>query len=172
MLLAPMWCHERSRLRPFVGLLAVALGLLGVSLYAGSAAAAESALPTLKISGKALFTTEARASGDSFEVRATLEDEVGRPLGGSEVRIRALAPTGNATLHRCGDPRGEAGGELLLNTDKAGRVCITVTGMPAGSVELSFQDARGYLERTSRVVRLPESIATSFELGFDPPLTS
>ncbi len=175
---APMWCHERSRLRPVVGLLAAALSrpvLLALSTLmadAGSAAAADSAPPTLKISGKASFTAEARASGDGFEVRATLVDEVGRPLSGSEVRIRANAPTSNATLHRCGDPRGEAGGELLLSTDKNGRVCITVTGMPSGSVELGFQDARGYLERTSRVVRLPDAVATSFEVGFDPPLTT
>ncbi len=176
-----MWCHERSRLRPVMGLLGAALSrptrsalfaLLTLLVDAGSTAAAESTPPTLKISGKASFTTEARASGDGFEVRATLDDEVGRPLSGSEVRIRTDSPTANATLHRCGDPRGEAGGELLLSTDKAGRVCITVTGMPSGSVELSFQDARGYLERTSRVVRLPESVATSFEVGFDPPLTA
>ena len=173
-----MWCHERSQLRPVAGLLAAVRSRLALLttlvLWAnvGSAAAADSTPPTLKISGKASFTTEARASGEGFEVRAGLVDEVGRPLPGSEVRIRADAPTGNATLHRCGDPRGEAGGELLLSTDKAGRVCITVTGMPSGSVELSFRDARGYLERTSRVVRLPDGVATSFEVGFDPPLTS
>src|SRR5207237_10258644 len=46
---------------------------------------------------------------------------------------------------------------------------ITVTGMATGTVELSFQDPRGYLERASRVVRLPESVGTSFEVGFDPP---
>ena len=172
MLVAPMWCHERSRLRPVKGLLAAAQGLLALSVDVGSTAAAEPAPPTLKISGKASLTTEARASGDGFEVRATLDDEVGRPLSGSEVRIRTDSPSGNATLHRCGDPRGEAGGELLLSTDKAGRVCITVTGMPSGSVELSFQDIRGYLERTSRVVQLPDSVATSFEVGFDPPLTT
>ena len=155
-----------------VGLLAAAHWLLAAVVYAGSAAAADSAPPTLKISGKASFTTEARASGDGFEVRATLSDEVGRPLSGSEVRIRAISANGSSTLHRCGDPRGEAGAELLLNTDKAGRVCITVTGMPEGNVELGFQDARGYLERTSRVVHLPDSVATSFEVGFDPPLTT
>lgn len=172
-----MWCNERSKLLPLVGLLAAARGLLVVasvslSLFAAGSAAADSAAPTLKVSGKAAFVTEARATGDSFEVRGTLGDEVGRPLPDSEVRIRTVSQSGAPTLHRCGDPRGEAGAELLLTTDKSGRVCINVTGMASGSVELSFQDARGYLERASRVVRLPESVTTFFEVGFDPPMTT
>lgn len=174
-----MWCNERSQLRPVaaVGLPAAARGLLVVasvalSVCAAGSAAADSSAPTLKVSGKAAFVTEARATGDSFEVRATLGDEVGRPLPDSEIRIRTIAPGGAPTLRRCGDPRGEAGAELLLTTDKTGRVCIAVTGMASGSVELSFQDARGYLERTSRLVRLPESVATFFEVGFDPPVTT
>jgi hypothetical protein len=118
------------------------------------------------------LVAETRASGDGFEVRATLSDEVGRPLPSSEVRARSVSPDHTPTFHRCGDARGEAGGELLLTTDKSGRVCIAVTGMASGSIELSFQDARGYFERTSHVVRLPESVGTSFEVGFDPPLTT
>jgi hypothetical protein len=180
-----MWCHERSRLhlrcrrcRPG-GLLAAAVWaplIVLVALRAGSAAAAPAAAdisaPLLKVSGKASLVSETRASGDGFEVRATLSDEVGRPLPSSEVRVRSSSPDRSPTFHRCGSARGEAGGELLLTTDKSGRVCIAVTGMAAGSIELSFQDARGYLERTSRVVRLPESVGTSFEVGFDPPLTA
>ena len=166
-----MWCHQRKR--SFVpGLTAVVPALVLAGSIAGSAAAAEEAPPVLKVSGKAGFVTDARPSGDGFEVHATLSDEVGHPLPGAEIRARAATVETNATLHRCGDPRGEAGAELLLTTDKAGRVCITVTGMPSGSVELTFQDARGYLERTSRLVRLPDDVATSFELGFDPPLTT
>jgi hypothetical protein len=172
-----MWCLERSRLRPVVGLLSVAISASGVAaltLHAGWAAAADNAPPTFKVSGKASLATEARTRGDGFEVRAVLNDEVGRPVAGAEVRVRAVprSPSTAATLHRCGDPRGEAGGELLLTSDKSGRVCITVTGMESGSVELGFQDARGYLERTSRVVPLPEGVATSFEVGFDPPLST
>jgi hypothetical protein len=148
------------------------LAAVGLASSVGSAAAAENAPPGLKVSGKASFVTEARASGDAFEVRATLADEVGRPLPGAEIRIRAASVDGPGTLHRCGDPRGEAGGELLASTDKSGKVCITVTGMRSGSVELSFQDPRGYLEHASRLVRLPESVSTSFEIGFDPPLTT
>ena len=155
-----MWCLERSRLqsrpRPAAGRLAVAvLAVLMalVAVHAGSAAAApiaatDTAAPLLKVSGKASFISETRASGDGFEIRATLSDEVGRPLPSSEIRVRSVSPTTSPTFHRCGDARGEAGGELLLTTDKSGRICIAVTGMAAGSVELSFQDARGYLERT------------------------
>ena len=175
-----MWCHQRNRLHPLAGMLAVARGVaisVGAALAlmatcAGSAAAVEPLAPLLKVSGKAVFITEARASGDSFEVRATLSDEVGRPLPNSEIRVRGISPGSGPTFHRCGDPRGEAGGELLLTTDKSGHVCVAVTGMPEGSVELSFQDAHGYLERASRVVRLPESVGTSFEVGFDPPLST
>ena len=160
-----MWCHERKRLRRALSLaLAVVAGV-------GSAAASDSSSPTLKVSGKASFTVEARALGETFELRATLADEVGRPLPNAEVRARASASNGTATLHRCGDARGQAGGELLLATDKAGRLCVTAGGMP-GSVELSYRDARGYLERASRVVRLPEGVSNSFEVGFDPPLTT
>jgi len=138
----------------------------------GSVAAADNAPPSLKVSGKASFSTEAHQRGDTFEVRAALADEVGRPLPSAEIHIRAASIDGPGTLHRCGDPRGEAGGELLASTDKSGRVCINVTGMRSGSVELSFQDPRGYLERASQLVRLPESVSTSFEVGFDPPLTA
>ncbi|HVY26713.1 MAG TPA: hypothetical protein VHB79_09175 [Polyangiaceae bacterium] len=150
----------------------VALCALIGATGAGSAAAAEPAPPSLKVSGKSAFTTDARAIADGFEVRATLNDEVGRPLPSAEVRARTSSDATSATLHRCGDPRGEAGGELLLNTDKAGKLCVNVTGMPSGSVELSYQDARGYFERTSRLVPLPQSVASSFEVGFDPPLAA
>lgn len=169
-----MWCDERSRLLPATGFAAALrwLALLATcTTLAGSAAAADD-VPNLKVSGKASFSAEARASGDTFEVRATLGDEVGRPVPDSEVRIRTTSNSNAVTLHRCGDPRGEAGGELLLTTDKSGRICITVTGMPNGSVELTYQDPRGYYERASRVVRLPESVGTSFEVGFDPPVTT
>jgi hypothetical protein len=165
-----MWCHERKKFRPKQAL--VVCGSLLLSPFVGSSAAAETPPPVLKVSGKAALLAEARTSGEGFEVRGTLTDEVGRPLAGAEVRIRTTSESNAATLHRCGDPRGEAGAELLLTTDKSGRVCTTVTGMPTGSVELSYQDARGYLERTTRLLRLPEGIATSFEVGFDPPLTT
>jgi len=159
-----MWCHERNRLR------AVHAGLV-LFIATGSVAAAEDATPSLKVSGKAALSVEARAAGESFEVRATLSDEVGRPLPNAEVRMRAESG-GAATLHRCGDPRGEAGAELLLSTDKAGHVCISVTGMSTGSVELTFQDPRGYLEKTSRTLRLPDGITPTFDVGFDPPLSA
>jgi hypothetical protein len=155
-----------------LGLWAVTLSVAATAWSVGSAAAAENASPTLKVSGRASFNAEARVNGEAFEVRATLADEVGRPLPNAEIRIRAASVDGPGTLHRCGDPRGEAGGELLASTDKSGKVCINVTGMQSGNVELTFQDPRGYLERASRVVRLPESVATSFEVGFDPPLTT
>jgi hypothetical protein len=171
---APMWFLERNTISTpgLRAVVQVAFLLAFLASVAGSAAAVEPATPVLKVSGKAAFVTEARATSDGFEVRATLSDEVGRPLPGAEIRARAATVETNATLHRCGDPRGEAGAELLLTTDKSGRVCITVTGMPSGTVELGFQDARGYLERANRVVRLPDDVATSFELGFDPPVTT
>lgn len=167
----PMWCHERKgRLRAVLS--GVTSTLIVVLAWVGSAAAIESQPPTLKVSGKATFGVEARAVGEGFEVSAVLSDEVGRPLPGAEVRVRESADAGNASLHRCGAPRADLGGELLLTTDSAGRVCVSVTGMPSGSVELAYQDARGYFERASRVVRLPSGVATSFEVGFDPPLTT
>lgn len=166
-----MWSSSQSK-PGHAACLGVALCALISAAGAGSAAATEPVPPSLKVSGKSAFTTDARALADGFEVRATLNDEVGRPLPAAEVRVRTSSDATSATLHRCGDPRGEAGGELLLSTDKSGKLCVTVTGMPSGSVELSYQDARGYFERTSRLVPLPQSVASSFEVGFDPPLAA
>jgi hypothetical protein len=136
-------------------------------------AAAEPSAPSLKVSGSAQFTTETRASGENFEVRAVLTDEVGRPISGAEVRVRSIVTEGEQpTLRRCGDGRGEPSGGLVAVTDAAGRSCVLVTGVRTGNLELSFDDARGYYERASRTVRLPDSAADAFEIGFDPPLSS
>lgn len=167
-----MWCHQRKALRPTSArgvVVTCALIVWGTWAGIGSAAAAEPSPPTLKVSGKTAFTSEARATDDGFELHATLSDEVGRPLPSSEVRVRTSSDAPSATLHRCGNSRGDAGGELLITTDKAGKLCVNVTGMPSGSIELSYQDARGYFERTSRLIPLPQSVASTFELGFDPP---
>jgi hypothetical protein len=167
-----MWCYERKRLRRAAVQVGVSYASLSMMLFVGSAAAAESPPPSLKVSGKAAFAIEARGLGDSFEVSAVLSDEVGRPLPSAEVRVRTAAAGGAATLHRCGASRTDLGAELLMSTDNAGRVCVSVRGMPSGALEFSYQDARGYFERASRTVRLPDSVATSFEVGFDPQLTS
>lgn len=165
-----MWCHERKRQRPVLAKFSCAV--ICLTAFAGSAAALESSPPSLKISGKATFRVEARSLGEGYEVSAVLSDEVGRPLPQAEVRARALTDGSVATLRRCGAPRGERGGELLLSTDNSGRVCLSVTGAPTENVELSYQDARGYFERGTQLVRLPEMVAASFEVGFDPQLTS
>src|SRR6478752_3882881 len=170
-LLGPMWCHERKR-RLTAVLAGPTCGLIILTLSAGSAAATDSPAPSLKVSGKASFSVEARALGEGFEVSSVLSDEVGRPLPNAEVRVRAVTDSGPAALRRCGATRVDLGGESLLSTDNAGRLCVTLSGMPKGSVELSYQDARGYFERASRVVQLPEGVARSFEVGFDPPLTT
>jgi len=162
-----MWCHERNRLQPTPFWCAV---VLGAFVHLGSAAAATPP-PTLRVSGKASLTTDARSRGDGYEVHATLSDEVGRPIVSAEVRARAASASSTPALSRCADSR-IGGGELLLSTDKAGRFCVVVSGMQTGTLELNYQDPRGYFERTSRVVSLPESTASSFELGFDPPLST
>jgi hypothetical protein len=142
------------------------------ALLAGSSAAQQPSPPTLKVAGKASFHVEARSTGETFEVRATLADEVGRPLPNAELRLRVSQPAGTPTLRRCGDPRSGSGAELLLPTDKLGRVCVNASGVTAAVVELSYQDARGYLERATTSVRLPEDVKAVFEVGFDPPLTT
>ncbi|MDF3067814.1 MAG: hypothetical protein K0R38_3415 [Polyangiaceae bacterium] len=146
------------------------VAMLVATLLAGSAAAAEPPPPTLKVSGRASFSLEARSTGETFEVRATLSDEVGRPLPNAEVRLRASQPAGTPTLRRCGDPRSGSGAELSIATDKLGRVCVNAAGVSDGVVELSYQDARGYLERASASVRLPADVKAVLEVGFDPPL--
>lgn len=162
-----MWSWRGSQCWTRLAALAVAFAW-GI----GSAAAVESNAPSLRVAGRASFSTEAHADIDTYEVGATLSDEVGHPLPAAEIRVRAASVDGPGTLRRCGDARGEASGELLASTDKSGHVCFTVTGLRSGTVELSYQDPRDYLERTSSVIRLPDSVATSFQLGFDPPLTT
>lgn len=164
-----MWCHECSPRRPTLGPPKAAA--LVILVCSGWAAATEAVPPTLKVSGRATIDTDARAISDGYEVRALLNDEVGRPLSGVEVRVRAEGE-GVPTLHRCGDARGESAGELLLTTDAAGRTCVSVTGMATGNLVLSYQDSRGYFERTTRSLRLPDGISSSYEVGFDPPVTA
>lgn len=163
-----MWCHERSRLQQVADLASRCACI--VWLFAGSSAAADP--PTLKVAGRATLSTEARAVSDGFELRATLADEVGRPLPNAELRVRAMSAGGSPTFRRCGDPRQGSGAELLLSTDKLGRICADVRGMPTGSVELSYQDPRGYFERASTTLELPGGVLPAFELGFDPPLAT
>lgn len=165
-----MWCTERKRQRAAVTLgLASAFTLL--TSLVGSAAAADTTPPNLKVSGKAAWRVDARALGEGYELNALLSDEVGRPLPQAEVRVRTVSAGSASTLRRCGATRSDRQGEMLLATDNSGRVCVTVSGAPTESVELSFHDPRGYFERTSRVVPLPESVAASFEVGFDPLVT-
>lgn len=135
-------------------------------------AAAEPTAPSLKVAGIATFNTETRVTGETFEVRVVLADEVGRPIAGAEARVRATADGGAPTMRRCGDGRSDSSGELSLVTDAAGRSCVLVTGMPAGALDFSYDDARGYYERATRRVRLPDSAADAFEIGFDPPLST
>jgi hypothetical protein len=134
-----MWCQERKRLRRTAVLVGGSCAALTMLLLAGSAAAADAPAPTLKVSGKAAFAVEARALGEGFQVSAVLRDEVGRPLANAEVRVSTAASGALATLHRCAAPRADLGGELLLSTDNAGRICVTVTGMPSGALELLVQ---------------------------------
>ncbi|RYZ05776.1 MAG: hypothetical protein EOO73_18955 [Myxococcales bacterium] len=145
---------------------------LTVTLLAGSSAAAQLPPPTLKVSGKASFSVEARSTGATFQVRATLSDEVGRPLPNAELRLRVIDAANAPALHRCGAPRSGSAAELLIATDKLGRVCVDASGFEHGVLELSFQDPRGYLDRAAASVRLPEDVKPVFEVGFDPPLAT
>lgn len=158
-----MWCRERSRRNPA----ALVAGVLSCS---GWAAAVEAPTPTLKVSGAASFSTEARATTDGFEVRATLIDEVGRPLTGVEIRAQATSPDSPPSLSRCGESRGEGINQVSVTTDSNGRGCVAIRGMSHGALSLAFDDPRGYFERSTVNVLLPDSATHAFEVGFDPPL--
>ncbi len=167
-----MWCDQRKRRRLVAAFAGLTCAIAPFVVSIGSAAAVESTSPSLKVSGKAGFRVESRVLGDGFEINAVLSDEIGRPLPQAEIRVRTLSEGSAAVLRRCGAPRGERDGELLLSTDNAGRVCLAITGTPSERVELAFQDVRGYFDRVSHVVELPASVASSYQIGFDPPLTS
>jgi hypothetical protein len=151
-----------------LALLPLALG----SAYCGAgwAAANEGSSPSLRVAGSASFASETRALADGFEVSATLGDEVGRPLARAEVRVQLASPAG--ALRRCAEPaRGEGANVLTLTTDGAGRACVVASGLSEGSLEFSYDDPRGYFERATRSVALPDSASNAFEVGFDPPLS-
>lgn len=174
-----MWWRERPALFPKARIASKAriaraaprrrarasLLLAALASCPGWAAADE---PRLKVSGGSSITTETRRSGEDYELRATLGDEVGRPIAGAELRVK-LRAEGAATLRRCGGSAAEAN-ELTLTTDATGRVCALTRGVQTGNVDFSFEDPRGYYERTSQRVALPDAAASSIELGFDPPL--
>lgn len=141
---------------------------------AGSAAAADASLPSLRISGVATLSTETRRLQDAFEVRITLGDEVGRPLAGAELRTKADTEPGAApaTLQRCGGSRLESGAQLSVTTDASGNACVVVTDLTTGSLEVSFDDPRGYFTPARRAVPLPASADEAIDVGFDPPLST
>src|SRR5690349_274575 len=107
------------------------LGLV-VLLYPGWAAAVDA--PGLRISGATNLATETRVTADGFEVRATLADEVGRPLSNAEIRTQATTRDGVPQLQRCGQGRGEGESRLSLTTDPSGHICVSVKGMLTGSL--------------------------------------
>jgi hypothetical protein len=170
-MLAPMWCLERG-VRPVHAAVAFWAALSATLSLGSGLAAAETSAPSLKVAGTATFNTETRVTGETFEVRLVLADEVGRPIGGAEARVRVTSDNGAPLLRRCGDGRNDSSGELALVTDAAGRSCVMVTGIHAGTLDFTYDDARGYYEHASRRVLLPDSAADAFEIGFDPPLSS
>jgi hypothetical protein len=148
--------------------------LLCALSFAGSAAAADGSTPSLRISGTATLTTETRRLQDAFEIRITLGDEVGRPLAGAEIRTKATTEPGaaTATLQRCGGARMDSGAQLSLTTDASGNACVVVTNLTTGTLDVTFDDPRGYFSPARSTVALPESANEAIDVGFDPPLSS
>lgn len=179
MVMVTMWFRERSTRRIGVRPLAErrrasCFALTGGALLwlqPGSTAASD-APPSLKVSGAATLAAETRAVGDGYEARVSLRDEVGRPIAGAEVLAEATGSDAAPRLRRCGDSRGEGGPRVSVTTDSAGQACVSIRDMAAGELALSFEDPRGYFERATRAVQVPESATAAFELAFDPPLSA
>lgn len=149
----------------------LALGIFATyTVASGWAAAVETSVPSLKISGTAALSTETRAVAGGWEVRIGLTDEVGRPLPNARVHAHSSSTDAAGTLTPCSDQDADGASRLTLASDASGRACVRVMGTAAATLELAFTDPGGYFARAERVVRLPESAAEGFEIAFDPPL--
>lgn len=152
--------------------------LLSTLLAAPGAQAVRSA--PLKVRGSASIIASARASSSSLEVRGSVTDDAGRPLGRAHLRMKVLNEAGRGVTLPAPDKcpptlavelaRGFSSipDTYILQTDAAGGFCLRVPGtLTSGQVELSFEDDDGLFEPARQVLEI-DATRRTLSLTFSP----
>ncbi|HEU5075586.1 MAG TPA: hypothetical protein VFU02_15445, partial [Polyangiaceae bacterium] len=134
----------------------------------------------LKVRGSASIIATARASSSSLEVRGSVTDDAGRPLGRARLRMKVLDDAGRGvTLPVADKCPPTLGVELargfssipdtyILQTDATGGFCLRVPGaLTSGQVELSFEDDDGLFEPARQILEI-DAARRTLTLAFSP----
>lgn len=112
----------------------------------------------LAVRGEAVLDVRVGGDGDAQEIRGTLRDDVGQPLGGQRLELSALdgaRPAMLAAPRSCGHAPAPARPQpdtYAVDTDSLGVFCVRTTGLPVkGRVRVRFAgsgalDARSWDE--------------------------
>lgn len=99
----------------------------------------------LAVRGEAVVELRVGSDGDAQEIRGTLRDDVGQPLGGQRLELSALdgaRPAMLAPPRSCGQPRAPTRPQAdtyAVETDSLGVFCVRTTGLPLkGRVRVRF----------------------------------
>ncbi len=152
--------------------------LLSTLLVASGAQALRSA--PLKVRGSASIIASARASSSSLEVRGSVTDDAGRPLGRAHLRMKVLDDAGRGVTlpvpDKCPPTLGvelargfsSIPDTYILQTDAAGGFCLRVPGaLTSGQVELSFEEDDGLFEPARQVLEI-DATRRTLTLAFSP----
>ncbi len=167
-------CGYRTGPLRTISISAVMAGLLA----ALPAHAARSA--SVKVRGAAQIAASARAGVASLEVRGTLTDDAGHPLGQAHLRMKLVDGSGKArelpAAEKCPPTLGielargysSIGDAYIMETDATGGFCVRVAGeFERGKVELTFEDVRDLHERAELVIPI-DTTRRTLSLSFTP----
>jgi hypothetical protein len=136
---------------------------LATLLVVGSAPAE----PTIRVRGDVRIEAAAARTEGKLLVAGSVLDDTGRPVPNAHIGLAGESADGRVaplpTAEPCPGPaptetqRPGAGDGIALRTDRAGRFCVALRDESARSIELSFEDPRGLLERVTRKVAVDAS---------------
>lgn len=177
----PHWKAQRAG--PRATRHTVRVGVLLSWLLATQVAWAVQSAP-LRVRGAASITATARATATALELRGSLADDAGRPLGRAHLRVKLLDESGRSlslrTPEKCPPTLGvelargfsSIPDTYILATDAAGGFCLRVPGdLRSGQVELSFEDDEGLFEPARQTLEI-DATRRTMTLAFAPQPTS
>ncbi len=152
--------------------------LLAVLLLCHAAGATQSA--PLKVRGAASVSASARVTGATLEVRGSVTDDAGSPMGRAHLRVDVLSDSGKARdlprAEKCPPTqavqlaRGFSSipDAYIVETDAAGGFCLRVPGhFESGSIEISFEDNEDLFEASTETIPI-DTTRRSLALRFSP----
>lgn len=161
----------------------VGVGVLLSWLLATHPAPAVQSAP-LRVRGVAIIAATARATMSALEVRGSLADDAGRPLGRAHLRMKLLDLSGRGvslpTPEKCPPTVGvelargfsSIPDTYILATDATGGFCLRVPGdLRSGQVELSFEDDEGLFEPARQTLEI-DATRRTMALSFAPQPTT